>query len=86
MDLEDKADELSYLVDDMREEFYLEFLFGLKSRLTYKEFMEVSTSSIKIYDLWYKSENLRALILHKLEVKQDDDKLAEFCRNADITL
>ena len=84
MDLEDKSEELDDMKDDLREELYLEFLFGSKSRVTYEEFMQISTREAKIYELWYKPENLRAVLLHKLEVKQDNDKLADFCKRVDL--
>ena len=72
MDLEDKKGDLDDNLESFVEDVYLEFVFGVSSRLTYQEFLDKSVKSREVSDLWYKAANLRAFILSKIDVYDDD--------------
>ena len=85
MDTEDKAEDFSYIVEEVIEEAFLEYLFGLKSRITYEEYMQVVQTNQKITEVWFKPEMLRAFLFHKLEIKTDDS-LTELAKRIDLKI
>ena len=59
MDIEDKADDIDYAIDEIVEYNYLDQLFGDNSKLNYQEWKEQSIKKKAISLLWYEPENLR---------------------------
>ena len=59
MDIEDKADDIDYAIDEIVEFNYLDQLFGDNSKLNYEEWKAESSKKKAISLLWYEPENLR---------------------------
>ena len=55
MDLEDKADEISYTLEDLLNDNYLDPLFGHASRKSYEEWVSESGRNRNISGIWYEA-------------------------------
>ena len=53
MDIEDKADDIDYAIDEIVEYNYLDQLFGDNSKLNYEEWKAGSIKKKAIALLWY---------------------------------
>ena len=78
MDLEDKEDEIDYIIDDMLEWNYLEPIYELKSAITYEEWVETSAKQRCIYDVWYNPQNLRALTFTRAGIEMPEVEQTAF--------
>lgn len=78
MDIEDKADEIDYAMDEIREVNYLDPLYGDMSRMTYEEFVNASDAKKSISGIWYDPNMLRNLVFTKVELPIEDKEKATF--------
>ena len=68
MDLEDRDGEVQDFMGDIIENNFLEPIFGVDSRLSYDEFVNKVCLSKAFNKLFFKPQNLRMLVMHKLNV------------------
>ena len=78
MDLEDKDGEVQEFLGDIIENNFLEPIFGVDSRLSYDEFVSKVCESKAFHKLFFKPQNLRMLIMHKLNIRDVAQDHLEF--------
>ena len=83
MDLEDKADDIDYSIEDIHELNYLDPLYGSSSRMSYQEWISQSESTKAISKIWYEPENLRQLVFFRAGIKSSDADAAAFKKLAE---
>ena len=77
MDLEEKEQDIDYSCDEIREDNYLDPLYGDESKLSYEDWQARSRDKPEIAKVFYEAQNLRSLVFLKSGV--------EFPEKADFT-
>ena len=72
MDLEDKQEEIEYALEDTIELNYLNPLYGNKSKMAYGEWLDASETKQNISNVWYDSQAVRMLTLHRAGITAND--------------
>ena len=67
MDLEDQDDPVSYQLDAFQDS-YLDAIFGDSSRVSFQDWMKKMEERKDVNELWFDPQNLREMVLHKIEV------------------